>query len=749
MPFPHEHAARIRNPGDFQPGSFRRSNGKFGPGIDPIFGRLKSTGKMEIQTIRFSAERFTAEQARAWLKRNGYRPIEFEEATMAKKAKAQATQEAIAEEELSGDLIMAVGGSIEIEAWKDKDGKEEKRKRFKMAAYNGGLMELDGWGRPVVIDLDGMSVPRKTRPILLGHDHGKIVGHSDKIAIEDGKLRVEGVISEHTSAGQEVAALGAEGFPWQASIGARAVKVVRKDEGETVTVNGQEFTGPILVMRKSILGEVSFVPLGADDSTSATVAASAAGAKVQIETEEEKVMPKTQQEQEVEASGTPKVETEAPVVKIETDVGTTVSDIRAEHARVAAINAACKDPEIAQKAIAEGWTAEKAELHAMKAEKARKAQDSQVTSPAIIAKAEDGSDLSAMKAGILLASGKVGEKEVMAAYGQKAVEQGDRFRRLKLREMIAVVAARDGVQLRPGMSEKDWVKAAFSSISVSELLSDSANKTLLAAYNAVPTAARVLAKALSANDFKVHKGVRLTGDLTYKKVDAGGEITHGTLGESSYSYSVDTFGRMIGLTRQDLKNDDLGAFLTLPQMFGRGAALAVEQAFWTLVLANTGSFFSGGNANYQSGASTALSIDSLSAAEVLLAEMEDDDGNPVLVQGRYLVVPPALNATARQIFVSTNLVGGTSTIPEANIHSGKYEPVMTPYLKSAPKAWYLFGDPADVAAFGIAWLDGVQVPTVEEVEVGPEYLGRAWRGYIDFGVCQIDKRGAVKSKGEA
>lgn len=749
MPFPHEHAARLRDPEAFVPGSFRRSNGKFGPGIDPIFGRLKTTGKMEVQTIRFSAERFTAAQARAWLKRNGYRPIEFEEATMTKKAKAQATQEAIEAEELAGDLIMAVGGSIEIEAGKDKDGKEEKRKRFKMAAYNGGLMELGGWGRPVVVDLEGMSVPRKSRPILLGHDSRQIVGHSDKISVEEGKLRVEGFLSEHTNAGQEVAALGAEGFPWQASIGARAVKVVRKDEGETVTVNGQEFVGPVLVVRKSVLGEVSFVPLGADDSTSATVAASAAGAKVQVE--QETVMPKTkQQEQEVEANGTPEVEMEAPVVETRTEAADPVAGIRAEHARIAAINAACKDaPEIAAQAVKEGWTVEKAELHAVKAAHARKAQDSQVASPAIIAKSEDGSDLAAMKAGVLLASGKIGEKEVIAAYGQKAVEQGDRFRRLKLREMLAVVAARDGVQLLPGMSEKDWVRAAFSSISVSELLNDSATKTLLAAYNAVPSAARVLAKALSANDFKVHKGVRLTGDLIFKKVESGGEITHGTLGESSYSYSVDTFGRMIGLTRQDLKNDDLGAFLTLPQMFGRGSALAVEQAFWTLVLANTGSFFSGGNANYQSGASTALSIDSLSAAEVLLAEMEDDDGNPVLVQGRYLVVPPALNATARQIYVSTNLVGGTSSVPEANIHSGKYEPVMTPYLKSAAKAWYLFGDPADVAAFGIAWLDGVQTPTVEEVEVGPEYLGRAWRGYIDFGVCQIDKRGAVKSKGEA
>ena len=62
---------------------------------------------------------------------------------------------------------------------------------------------------------------------------------------------------------------------------------------------------------------------------------------------------------------------------------------------------------------------------------------------------------------------------------------------------------------------------------------------MLAAYDAVPSVARVIARSLSTADFKINKGVRLTGDLVMKKVDAGGEITHGSLGDDSYSYSVD------------------------------------------------------------------------------------------------------------------------------------------------------------------------------------------------------------------
>ena len=119
-------------------------------------------------------------------------------------------------------------------------------------------------------------------------------------------------------------------------------------------------------------------------------------------------------------------------------------------------------------------------------------------------------------------------------------------------------------------------------------------------------------------------------------------------------------------------------------------------------------------------------------------------------------MPPELEATADSLYASTNIVMATdAAVPDSNPYKGKYQPQVTPYLSNAnytgnsAKAWYLFGDPADVAAFGIAYLDGNEQPTVEQVDAGANVLGWNWRGYFDFGVCQIDPRGAVKSKGEA
>lgn len=77
MPYPIEHAARLHDPAGYD--RFRRENDKFGSGIHAIWG-IKNN-KAELQAIRFDAGKFTAAEARAWLKDHDYQPILFEPAT--------------------------------------------------------------------------------------------------------------------------------------------------------------------------------------------------------------------------------------------------------------------------------------------------------------------------------------------------------------------------------------------------------------------------------------------------------------------------------------------------------------------------------------------------------------------------------------------------------------------------------------------------------------------------------------------
>lgn len=146
--------------------------------------------------------------------------------------------------------------------------------RFSMVAYNGGPMRVGGWWHPVVVDLAGMDIPSQSRPIRLQHDAALGVGHTSAITVEAGSLRAAGVISRDTAAAREVVVSSRNGFPWQASIGASVVEHEFLGDGKTAQVNGRQVVGPVNIVRKSVLGEISFVDLGADGTTSAAVAAS-------------------------------------------------------------------------------------------------------------------------------------------------------------------------------------------------------------------------------------------------------------------------------------------------------------------------------------------------------------------------------------------------------------------------------------------------------------------------------------------
>ena len=145
--------------------------------------------------------------------------------------------------------------------------------RFSMVAYTGGPMRLAGWRHPVIVDLAGLQIPAQNRPIRLGHDASLGVGHTDRIAVEGGKLIATGLVSRDTAAAREVVVSSKNGFPWQASVGAAVEEHEFVREGQSVHVNGQVFAGPVNVVRRSSLGEISFVDLGADGNTSAAITA--------------------------------------------------------------------------------------------------------------------------------------------------------------------------------------------------------------------------------------------------------------------------------------------------------------------------------------------------------------------------------------------------------------------------------------------------------------------------------------------
>jgi hypothetical protein len=300
------------------------------------------------------------------------------------------------------------------------------------------------------------------------------------------------------------------------------------------------------------------------------------------------------------------------------------------------------------------------------------------------------------------------------------------------------------------------IQAGPSTADMSGLLSNIANKFLLQGFFFVEQVWRDIATIEPVNDFKTRYSYRLTGAEEFKIVPPSGELKHGTLGEEAFTNRADTYGLMLNVTRTDIINDDLGAITTVPKKLGLGAGLSMNKVFWTKFLGQISTLFTGARLNYQSGASTVLGIDSLSAAETLFMNLKDANGEPIGHTPTILLTGTALSTQAAKIFKDTEIrkTGtGSDTYTTGNPHSGKFRQVVSRYVGNSAytgyttTGWGIFADPQDVAVMEMCFLNGNESPTVEQAIADFNQLGIQMRAYLDFGCNTQDYRGACWSAG--
>jgi hypothetical protein len=347
--------------------------------------------------------------------------------------------------------------------------------------------------------------------------------------------------------------------------------------------------------------------------------------------------------------------------------------------------------------------------------------------------------------------------------------------RLGIQQLLIQAAAANGMTARPGerihagnvrevleyaMPRRDIrASSGFSTLSLPGILSNIANKELLEGYMQEDASWQEIAAVKSVPDFKQVSTYRMLDDMAYELLPKGGRIKHATTGEMSFTRQARTYAKMYTVTREDIINDDLGAFDALRDVIGRGAAMKMNDVFWTTFLDNA-TFFTSGNSNYIEGGTTNLGADGvgLSLGIKKFREMRSPAGDGQKRVGglppTILLVPPELEAVAEALYTARN--SAAVKVSEANIHAGKYRPVVVPWLSDSAytgyssTAWYLFRAPnSAMAPIVVSFLDGVQTPTVETADADFDQLGIQFRGYHDFGVDKFETLSGIKSKGAA
>lgn len=648
----------------------------------------------------------------------------------------------------AADQLVEFLGELQIAAAGDGP------RRFNILAYTGGKMKFPQFALPVVVDLTGLDTNGKSRPALKDHNQALIVGHTDRVEVVDGQLHVGGIVSGAGDVAREVVAAADNGFPWQASIGFVPVEVSIVPKGKSAVINGRSQEGPFIHAKKSALKEISFVALGKDDNTAARIAASWSNAM----TLEQFIRSQDKDPATLTAEERSTLEAQFNALHGGGGGEDDESPLKAEERRIVEVERLCaQHPDIAELAIRDGWNAERTSLEVLRAERAKRPLISGLRRSAAMPKA------AVLTAALCLSAG-MSQDYVAKQFGDQVVDQATarEYRGASIQSVMYDVINAAGLHVRPGRFNDDTIEAAFqaeqmlrasggvgfSSISLTGIFGNALHKQLLQSYQSVPSVVPFISRARDVNDFRKHPSFRVTGMGLLERLGPNGEIKHLTLTEADYENQAELFAKMVVLSYEMIINDDLGALMQIPQILGRMAALTREQLFWDLVLDNSDNFFHADNGNYITGAGTALAIAGLTEAEKVFDELEDDDGKPILLQPQSLVVPSALKVTAQSLMKETRVVGNTDRLAD-NPHAGKWSPYSTPYLKSKPKEWYLFANPADVAAFEMAYLRGKREPTIERGEVSFSQLGAAWRCVWAIGAAKQDPKGAVKSKGEA
>lgn len=350
-------------------------------------------------------------------------------------------------------------------------------------------------------------------------------------------------------------------------------------------------------------------------------------------------------------------------------------------------------------------------------------------------------------------------------YDEKTLEAADKFRGLGLQEFIYMAARENGYTGRIADTRAMFeaaipVKAQdWSTFSVTGVLGATANKMVLDGFYGVEESWREIAAVKSVPDLKEQTVYRMHFDTQYEQLaGAASGIAYGNGAEEEVAkVQAATYAKGLGITRQDIINDDMNVFGDASRALGRGAGLKINDVVWTLWLGNVGSgMFSTDNGNYDEGTDTALGIDSLEAAALLISKQQDSYNRPANIEPKVLLVPVELKGVATQITNSAELRDTTASkkFGVANPMFQRFKVVSSVYMSdsnytgNSAKAWYLTADPRQVPALIVAFLRGRETPTVEFSQTDFNTLGIQYRGYLDFGACYGDYRAACKMKGE-
>jgi len=345
-------------------------------------------------------------------------------------------------------------------------------------------------------------------------------------------------------------------------------------------------------------------------------------------------------------------------------------------------------------------------------------------------------DALAMRSGIRVANPHAGSRDFMT---------------MDVGEIARACLTRAGRNARE-LDRVGAVRAALTTSDFPALLGAALSKSLRVGYEDEVQSHTLWANFVQVDDFRQQVRAILSSAPDLLHVPEGGEYQEGPISDDSAQYAVSKFGRIIRMTWESLVNDDLGAFVRVPQAMGQAARRKEADLVYALFAANAGAgptmqdgvaLFHGSHTNL-AGSASKLDAAALSAARTMLRKQTAKGGGLMNLQPRFLIVPAELETAAESLIATSRQAvasGATSDVLPSWI--GSLVPVVEPRLDD--NAFYLAASHNQVDTLEVAGLAADRAQPVVEEENEFVRDAKAWKIRHVVAAAFTDWRGIVKT----
>lgn len=626
---------------------------------------------------------------------------------------------------------------------------------------------------PEILLMSGCQIPA-TRQVPLLDTHMRyeskdVLGSYRDMRVEGGNLLGRAYFSKAEEAEGTWTRIQ-EGHLTDFSVGYRANESIWIPENEKQTVAGREFSGPLRVTTKWTPKELSVCPIGADQRAKARSYINPKEKDEEMDKLREFLallgMPAEATDEEMRAfqDGIIEKANRKPEPKKDPESKADpekerAEAVRAERERITEISAMCRQFEMPEKET-KRMIDEDIDIHKAR-ELVMKHLADQKDDPKPPAKDgtryDTGKDekekfREAAEGAVLIRSGIPGDHGKIAGAGDLA---GYSLVEMARHALLVNNLKNTGNPL-------EMIGRALTTSDFPYILANVANKSLFAGWEGAGETWNQWCDTGRVSDFKTHSSVRISEFDDLDELPENAEYEYGNRTEAKEEYQVVTYGKMAGISRQAIINDDLNAITRNFMGMGEAAARKVGDLPYAVLTGNPtmgdgNSLFDATNHSnlVAAGDGAAPGIATLDAAFLAMGTQTDLKGKRRLnIRPAFFLAPMSLRGAAESFFRSEKYVDeATIGTPDEAVATTRVNTYSGDVLRriydsrlddNDPLAWFLAA--AKGKTVTVFFLNGNQTPYMEQQQ-GWSVDGTEFKVRIDAGAKAMDWRGLYMNDG--